>query len=98
DDATTWLLRHRIVTDPNSVFSVTPAVQAMRPNTNDGPPGLFVAGDWVQTGWPATMEGAVISGIQAAAATAEFLGVQHDHLPRVSSGLKRGTLANWLLR
>jgi monoamine oxidase len=31
-------------------------------------PGLFLAGAWTATGWPATMEGAVRSGDAAAAA------------------------------
>jgi monoamine oxidase len=34
-------------------------------------PGLYVAGAWTDTGWPATMEGAVRSGLAAAEA---FLG------------------------
>ncbi|MFM7541733.1 MAG: FAD-dependent oxidoreductase [Planctomycetota bacterium] len=29
-------------------------------------PGLAIAGDWTGTGWPATMEGACRSGIEAA--------------------------------
>ncbi|HET6341496.1 MAG TPA: FAD-dependent oxidoreductase, partial [Gemmatimonadota bacterium] len=33
-----------------------------------GVPGLFLAGDWTDTGWPATMEGAVRSGERAVAA------------------------------
>jgi squalene-associated FAD-dependent desaturase len=60
------LLESRIVTDPKSVFSVTPEVQSLRPATKTSVPGLFLAGDWVQTGWPSTMEGAVISGRLAA--------------------------------
>jgi monoamine oxidase len=32
--------------------------------------GLYLAGDWCATGWPATMEGAVRSGYAAAAAIA----------------------------
>jgi monoamine oxidase len=31
-------------------------------------PGLFLAGDWIDTGLPATIEGAVVSGHWAAAA------------------------------
>jgi monoamine oxidase len=31
-------------------------------------PGVFLAGAWCDTGWPATMEGAVRSGNDAAAA------------------------------
>jgi monoamine oxidase len=30
--------------------------------------GVFLAGAWTDTGWPATMEGAVRSGLAAAAA------------------------------
>ncbi len=33
-----------------------------------GIPNLYLAGDWCDTGWPATMEGAVRSGYAAAAA------------------------------
>jgi hypothetical protein len=32
---------------------------------------LFLAGDWCDTGWPATMEGAVRSGYAAAAAVTD---------------------------
>jgi squalene-associated FAD-dependent desaturase len=59
-------LRFRIVSDPLAVFSITPEVEAMRPATRTGDEQLFLAGDWVQTGWPATMESAVISGFAAA--------------------------------
>ena len=40
-----------------------------RPGTVTAHPGLLLAGAWCDTGWPATMEGAVRSG-QAAAAEA----------------------------
>lgn len=60
------LLRHRIVTDPNAVFSITPKFEAARPNASTALPWLHLAGDWIATGWPATMEGAVISGRLAA--------------------------------
>ncbi|MEM9587256.1 MAG: hydroxysqualene dehydroxylase HpnE [Planctomycetota bacterium] len=66
DAAHARLLRSRVVTDPKSVFSVTPAVQRSRPATRTAHPWLSLAGDWVQTGWPSTMEGAVISGRLAA--------------------------------
>ncbi|WP_164101097.1 hydroxysqualene dehydroxylase HpnE [Candidatus Laterigemmans baculatus] len=61
-------LQSRVVTDPAAVFSVRPEVEAARPATETAQPGLYLAGDWVQTGWPATMEGAVLSGYRAAAA------------------------------
>lgn len=70
------LLEAKVVTDPRSVYSLTPAVDGLRPATRTGHPRLVLAGDFVQTGWPATMEGAVISGRMAAEA---FDGVQIGH-------------------
>ena len=67
------LLRHRLVTDPKSVFSITPAVEASRPATRTAVPWLKLAGDWVATGWPSTMESAVISGRNAAEAVCSDL-------------------------
>ena len=37
-------------------------------------PSVFLAGDWTQTGWPATMEGAVRSGYSAAEEAARCAG------------------------
>jgi monoamine oxidase len=37
-------------------------------------PGLFLAGAWTDTGWPATMEGAVRSGHAAAREALAALG------------------------
>ena len=62
------LRRHKLVTDPHSVFSVTPAGQRRRPGAVTSDRRVVLAGDWVRTGWPATMEGAVRSGQIAAAA------------------------------
>jgi len=38
----------------------------LRPTQRTPIDGLFLAGDWTGTGWPATMEGAVRSGYRAA--------------------------------
>ena len=62
------LVESKVVTDPRSVFSVTPATERLRPPTETTHSSLFLAGDIVATGWPATMEGAVISGRMAAKA------------------------------
>lgn len=58
------LLRLKVVTDPLAVFSVRPGSLRFRPET-ELEPGLMVAGDWTNTGWPATMEGAILSGFKA---------------------------------
>jgi squalene-associated FAD-dependent desaturase len=49
-----------------ATFRAVPGTAAFRPPTKTEVPGLFLAGAWCDTGWPATMEGAVRSGQQAA--------------------------------
>jgi squalene-associated FAD-dependent desaturase len=60
------LLRSKVVTEQNATFRAVPGVDAFRPSQRTPVPGLFLAGDWTDTGWPATMEGAVRSGHLAA--------------------------------
>ncbi len=50
-----------------ATFRATPGIEALRRSTTTTAPGLFLAGAWCDTGWPATMEGAVRSGNEAAA-------------------------------
>jgi len=59
------LLACKAVTDPQAVFSITPQSHQHRP-PQLLEPRLAVAGDWTRTGWPATMEGAILSGFAAA--------------------------------
>lgn len=56
------VLRHRTAT-----FVPAPGSNALRPGARTPIDGLFLAGDWVATGWPSTIEGAIRSGIGAAA-------------------------------
>jgi squalene-associated FAD-dependent desaturase len=51
-----------------ATFAATPGVDALRPPTRTAVDGLFLAGAWTRTGWPATLEGAVRSGHVAARA------------------------------
>ena len=51
-----------------ATFRGVPGTAALRPGTVTDVDGLFLAGAWCDTGWPATMEGAVRSGRVAAAA------------------------------
>jgi uncharacterized protein with NAD-binding domain and iron-sulfur cluster len=59
------LLRAVVVREKRASFSVAPG-QPPRPPAETGVQGLFLAGDWIDTGLPATIEGAVISGHKAA--------------------------------
>jgi squalene-associated FAD-dependent desaturase len=84
----------KVVTDPTAVLSVRPGVEAVRPPTATAVPNLFLAGDWTDTGWPSTMEGAVRSGRLAAAAAASAVGL--DDTPLVAD-LPHGALARLAL-
>ncbi len=59
------LVRGVVVREKRASFSVAPG-QPPRPSARTGVPGLFLAGDWIDTGLPATIEGAVVSGHMAA--------------------------------
>ncbi|HEY5237838.1 MAG TPA: hydroxysqualene dehydroxylase HpnE [Rhizomicrobium sp.] len=56
----------QIVKEKRATFAATPEQAAKRPQTATQWPNLFVAGDWTDTGLPATIEGAVRSGFKAA--------------------------------
>lgn len=49
-----------------ATFRAAPGARALRPGPRTAIPGLVLAGAWTDTGWPATMEGAVRSGHAAA--------------------------------
>ena len=61
-----------VVREKRATFSVAPG-QPRRPPVETAIPGLVLAGDWIDTGLPATIEGAVVSGHRAAAAALRFL-------------------------
>jgi squalene-associated FAD-dependent desaturase len=54
-----------VVREPRASFSLAPG-QPARPGVHTPVPGLYLAGDWTDTGLPATIEGAVLSGHRAA--------------------------------
>jgi uncharacterized protein with NAD-binding domain and iron-sulfur cluster len=67
ESAVATMLRCKVVTDPNAVFSISPEIANARLQTSYGAErGIYLAGDWTRTGWPATMEGALRSGALAA--------------------------------
>jgi squalene-associated FAD-dependent desaturase len=73
------LVRGRVVTERTATFSAVPGVDRCRPVQQSPVDNLLVAGDWTQTGWPATMEGAVRSGYRAAE---QLLQRQNDRITR----------------
>ena len=54
--------------EPAATFRAAPNTRRLRPRAETRVPNLFLAGAWTDTGWPATMEGAVRSGLSAARA------------------------------
>jgi squalene-associated FAD-dependent desaturase len=58
--------RWQVVKEKRATFSATPAQDAKRPAAATRWRNLFLAGDWTQTGLPATIEGALRSGETAA--------------------------------
>ncbi len=85
------LKRWWVVTEHGATFAVRPGIDALRPPQRTEIDGLYLAGDWTDTGWPATMEGAVRSGYRAAE------GILND-LGRPERLLKPDLPSTWLSR
>ncbi|MDA1177419.1 MAG: hydroxysqualene dehydroxylase HpnE [Planctomycetota bacterium] len=85
----------QVVAQPHAVFSPTAGSDAWRPPQATAVGSVTLAGDWTRTGWPATMEGAVISGYRAAECILAQSGVRTKL--EVES-LPREWLARWLIR
>ena len=58
--------RFQVTREHAATFRAAPGVSALRPSQRTELPGLALAGAWTDTGWPATLEGAVLSGRAAA--------------------------------
>jgi hypothetical protein len=60
------LLWSRVSREPAATIAVRPGSEAQRPGPQTSRPNVSRAGAWTATGWPATMEGAIHSGLAAA--------------------------------
>jgi squalene-associated FAD-dependent desaturase len=60
------VLAFHVTCDRTATFRGVPGTAALRPPAETGVRSLFLAGAYTDTGWPATMEGAVRSGNRAA--------------------------------
>ncbi|WP_164418033.1 hydroxysqualene dehydroxylase HpnE [Streptomyces salinarius] len=70
-----------VTRERTATFAPAPGVGRLRPGARTKAPGLYLAGAWTATGWPATMESAVRSGVGAAAAALGALGRSRGLLP-----------------
>ncbi|MFD3325090.1 hydroxysqualene dehydroxylase HpnE [Streptomyces sp. NPDC058701] len=68
-----------VTRERTATFAPTPGVGRLRPGARTDTPGLYLAGAWTATGWPATMESAVRSGLGAAHAALAALGRHREH-------------------
>ena len=64
---TARLERHLVITTRRATFVPAPGSDGLRPGSKTPINGLYLAGDWTATGWPSTIEGAIRSGVVAAA-------------------------------
>ena len=62
-----------VIREKRATFSCSPAVEHLRPRAGTPVPNLVLAGDWTATGYPATIEGAIISGNRAAELVEQYL-------------------------
>jgi squalene-associated FAD-dependent desaturase len=74
------LLKATVIKEAKATFSPQPGVDRWRPRQQTSVKGMFLAGDWTATGWPATMEGAVRSGYLAAEAVLRVAGTPREFL------------------
>ena len=69
-----------LIKEVRATFGVPPGIDAFRPGAVSPWPNLFLAGDWVRTGWPSTMESAARSGHLAAEAVCAAAGTPRSIL------------------
>jgi squalene-associated FAD-dependent desaturase len=74
------LVKATVIKEAAATFSPEPGVDRWRPKQESRVRGMFLAGDWTDTGWPATMEGAVRSGYLAAEAVLRIAGAPQTFL------------------
>ncbi|MFM7010184.1 MAG: hydroxysqualene dehydroxylase HpnE [Betaproteobacteria bacterium] len=81
------VVHHRLIVEKRATFDACIGLQ--RPSTETRWPRLVLAGDWTDTGYPAVLEGAVRSGLQAARTVlknvASRAGSEQSSTPRMSA-------------
>ena len=75
-----------VTREPRATFRAAPGSRRLRAGTHTSVPGLYLAGAWTDTGWPATMEGAVRSGLAAARAALAGAGTSRPDTPALAEG------------
>jgi squalene-associated FAD-dependent desaturase len=68
------LLWSRVSREPRATFAARPGTRRLRWSMQTNRPNVHLAGAWIASDWPATMEAAVRSGVAAARAIADAKG------------------------
>jgi zeta-carotene desaturase len=87
------LEKFAFVKEVRATFGVPPGIDAARPHALSPWPNLYLAGDWMATGWPSTMESAARSGHLAAEAVCEEIGAPQAIL---NPDMRPQRLMRWL--
>ncbi len=74
------LVKAAVVKEVHATFAPSPRSEQHRPGPETAWPRIFVSGDWTNTGWPATMEGAVRAGYLTAEAVSRAEGHARRYL------------------
>lgn len=71
-----WPVPHawHVIREKHATFVARPEVNAARPDNRTPVRGLWLAGDYTNTGYPATLEGAIRSGVTAARGVLQEMG------------------------
>jgi len=69
-----------LVKEVRATFTVPPGIDSARPASTSSWPNCVLAGDWIATGWPSTMESAARSGHLAAEVVCAALGDRRKFL------------------
>ncbi|MGQ9896469.1 MAG: hydroxysqualene dehydroxylase HpnE [Acidobacteriota bacterium] len=79
----THLVHARVIKERHATFAATPTAEKYRPAHETGILGLYLAGDWTNTGLPATIESAVVSGHRCADRVMAMCSVMSNERPRL---------------
>jgi len=78
--ATAKLEKAVLIKEVRATFGVPPGIDSARPHSPSPWPNCVLAGDWIQTGWPSTMESAARSGHLAAETITAAIGTPQGFL------------------
>jgi uncharacterized protein with NAD-binding domain and iron-sulfur cluster len=89
------LLSFRVIKQPHATIALQPGSQQWRSGPQSPIQNIFLAGDWTNTGWPATMESAVRSGHLVSECILSQCG---QSVKLLQPDLKSDGLSKWLIK